>query len=85
MTVSAFKKLTLIEPKREVVLAIGTTLNLVYAGGPRPMLGRSSEFSRTVVSEDENIAQVKDMTGLYQSPREDITVVQVINLCIIFY
>ncbi|CAG9865544.1 unnamed protein product [Phyllotreta striolata] len=78
VTVSAFKKLKLIEPKREVVLAVGTTLNLVYSGGPRPMLGRSSEYSRTIVSENENIAQVKDVTVLYQTTKDDITVIQVL-------
>ncbi|XP_057657575.1 nuclear pore membrane glycoprotein 210 [Diorhabda carinulata] len=78
VTLSAFKALTLVEPCNEVVLAVGTSINLVYAGGPRPMIGRAADFQRIVVSEDETIAVAIDVTDRYKPPREDTTVVEVL-------
>ncbi|CAH1116509.1 unnamed protein product [Phaedon cochleariae] len=77
VTLSAYKSLVRLEPKREVVLSIGTSINLVFAGGPRPVLGRMGDHQRIVVSEDETIAKASDVTQFYTLPGEDYTIVQV--------
>lgn len=40
VTLSAYKPLSLVEPKTEIVLAVGTSINLVFTGGPRPIIGK---------------------------------------------
>lgn len=78
VTISAYNTLRLLEPKRDIVLAIGTSVNLVFVGGPRPVLGRSGDHQRLVVSEDPNIAEATDVTQFNVLPAEDYTVVQVL-------
>lgn len=78
VTVSAYNTLTLLEPKREVVLAVGSSINLVYAGGPRPILGRMADHQRVIVSEDKNIATAVDVTQFYKLPSEDYSVIEVL-------
>ncbi|XP_076259039.1 nucleoporin 210 [Rhynchophorus ferrugineus] len=78
VTVSAFRPLQLLQPKKDVVLAVGSSINLVYTGGPRPMMGRASEHQKTVVSEDETVAQGHDISELHIIQGEDFTVVQVL-------
>ncbi|XP_023018857.2 nucleoporin 210 [Leptinotarsa decemlineata] len=77
VTVSAYKTLNRLEPKGEVVLAVGTSINLVFVGGPRPILGRLSDHQRIIVSEDESIALAYDITQFHIMPREDHSIVQV--------
>ncbi|VEN56349.1 unnamed protein product [Callosobruchus maculatus] len=77
-TVSAYNQLVQVQPKREIVLAVGTTINVVYSGGPRPLLGRASDHSKVVVSEDEKIATAIEVTSTYTMPAEDYTVVRVL-------
>ncbi|CAH1996561.1 unnamed protein product [Acanthoscelides obtectus] len=77
-TVSAYNQLVQVQPKRQIVLAVGTTINVVYSGGPRPMLGRASDHSKVVVSEDEKIATAVEITSAHQMPAEDYTVVRVL-------
>ncbi|KAJ8968307.1 hypothetical protein NQ314_002368 [Rhamnusium bicolor] len=78
VTLSSFKPLRLIEPTREIVLAIGTSVNLVYVGGPRPIMGRAGDHQRVVVSEDEKIARATDITQFCTLPGEDFSVVQIV-------
>lgn len=78
VTVSAYQPLKLLEPKRDIVLAIGTTINLLYVGGPRPFIGRPGDHQKVVVSEDPNIVTAADVTQFYTLPGEDFSVVQVL-------
>lgn len=78
VTVSAYNALELLEPKREIVLGVGTSINLVFTGGPRPILGRSGDHQRVIVSEDVNIAQATDVTQSHVLPSEDYSVIQVL-------
>ncbi|KAJ8985935.1 hypothetical protein NQ317_010692 [Molorchus minor] len=78
VSLSSYNPLRLVEPRREIVLAIGTTINLVYSGGPRPIIGRAADHQRVVVSEDGKIATATDVTASYSFPAEDFSVVQVL-------
>ncbi|XP_060536617.1 nuclear pore membrane glycoprotein 210 [Cylas formicarius] len=78
VTISAFRPLQLLQPRRDIVLAVGSSINVVYTGGPRPIIGRSSEHQRVIVSENESIVQAQDNTPLHSIPGEDFTVVQVL-------
>lgn len=82
VTITAYKPLKLQHPKcPDVVLAIGTNLQLVFTGGPRPLISRPSEFNRTVYSEDTEVVTAKDTTGKHSIPGEsDFTVVEVVCL-----
>lgn len=68
----------MLEPKKDIVLAVGTSINIVYVGGPRPMLGKLGDHERVVVSEDPNIVKAADVTQFYTLPGEDFSVVQVL-------
>ncbi|XP_066245926.1 nuclear pore membrane glycoprotein 210 [Euwallacea similis] len=78
VTVSAFKQLQLLLPRKDIVLTVGSSINLVYTGGPRPIVGRTNEHQKTVVSENEAIAQGKDITQFHTIQGEDFTVVQIL-------
>lgn len=77
-TLSAYNTLKLLEPKRSIVLAVGTSINLVFVGGPRPTLGRSGDHQRVIVSEDDSIAQATDVTQYHVLPAEDYSIIQVL-------
>ncbi|KAJ8925773.1 hypothetical protein NQ315_009621 [Exocentrus adspersus] len=76
VTVSAYNALKLLEPSKDIVLAVGTSINLIYVGGPRPVMGRPGDHERVVVSEDASIAKAVDVTQFYTLPGEDFSVVQ---------
>ncbi|KAH1015131.1 hypothetical protein HUJ05_012909 [Dendroctonus ponderosae] len=78
VTVSAFRPLQLLQPKKDIVLAVGSTINLVFTGGPRPMLGRAGDHQKLVVSANNSVAQGQDVTSLHSIQGEDFTVVQVL-------
>lgn len=47
--VAAFRPLTVLHPASgETVLALGTSRQLVFVGGPRPWLGRGSEYGKSI-------------------------------------
>ncbi|XP_028139589.1 nuclear pore membrane glycoprotein 210 [Diabrotica virgifera virgifera] len=79
VSVTAFKALTIFEPKADIVLAVGTSTNIIYTGGPRPGLKHSNAFQPLVVSDDETIATVEDITTSHTIGME-YTVVQVVCL-----
>lgn len=68
----------LLEPKRDIVLAVGTSINLVYVGGPRPFLSRAGDHQKVVVSEDPSIVKAADISQFYMLPGEDFSVIQVL-------
>ncbi|XP_018577251.1 nuclear pore membrane glycoprotein 210 [Anoplophora glabripennis] len=78
VTVSAYNTLKLLEPNRDIVLAVGTTINLLYVGGPRPFISRPGDHQKVVVSEDTNIVTAADVSQFYTLPGEDFSVVQVL-------
>lgn len=78
VTISSFRPLQLLQPRKDIVLAVGSTINLIYTGGPRPILGRTNEHQKIAVSEDESIAQGQDITQFHTIQGEDFTVVQVL-------
>lgn len=63
VTLSTFKTLKLAYPLQdEVVLAVGTSLELLFTGGPRPSPSWPNEFKRTAVSSFPELVQVEDIT-----------------------
>ncbi|KAL1512846.1 hypothetical protein ABEB36_002363 [Hypothenemus hampei] len=77
-TVSAFRPLQLLQPKKEIVLAVGSSINLVYTGGPRPIIGRASDHQKLVVSDNESVAIGQDVTHFHTVQGEDFTVLEVL-------
>lgn len=63
VTIGAFEPLELIAPKEIVVLAVGTSLNLVFRGGPQPHIGRLFDYKRTVVSTNNESVVANEVRG----------------------
>jgi nuclear pore complex protein Nup210 len=80
VTISAYYPLKLISPspKHQVVLAVGSSIHLVFSGGPRPQIGRQSDHQRIVIADNEVLVQAEDVTDTNQVPLEDITAVWVL-------
>lgn len=78
VTISSYDPLKLLEPKKDIVIAVGTTINLVFVGGPRRILGRYGDHQRIVVSEDNSIAEATDTTQFHILPAEDYNVIHVL-------
>lgn len=77
VTISAFKPLKLLHPQCDtIVLALGTTAQLVFTGGPKPSLNRPSDHRRSVQTEDITIVTAEDATENHSDP--DLTVVSVL-------
>lgn len=63
VTVSTFRTLRLVQPsKEEIVLAVGTSLVLLFVGGPRPSSSWPNEFKRSSQSAFPDIVTVEDVT-----------------------
>lgn len=63
VTISTYKPLRMIYPAQdEVVLAVATTMLLLFTGGPKPVTGWPSEFKRSVTSAFEDTVVAKDIT-----------------------
>mgnify|MGYP005984013595 FL=1 len=80
VTISAYFPLKLISPgpRHPVVLAVGSSVHLVFSGGPRPQIGRQSHHQRIIVVENEGIVQAEDVTEHNSVPLEDITILWVL-------
>ena len=66
--VAAFRPLTVLHPASgETVLALGTSRQLVFVGGPRPWPGRGSEHGKSIMQGD-NVKSKKDIleVGTYE-------------------
>lgn len=64
VTVSTFRTLRLVYPTQdEIVLAVGTTLVLLFVGGPRPSPNWPNEFKRTSQSAFPDVVTVEDITN----------------------
>lgn len=62
-TINTFEPLQLIHPRyKDVLLAVGTSLHLVFKGGPRPVIGRSSVHKRFVTTDDEEVVKTEDIS-----------------------
>lgn len=75
MTVSTFKPLQLLHPQqREIVLAVGTTMHLVFTGGPKSQyVHPPSESNRKITNSDLEIVKAYDVTDAY--PGDDDRIV----------
>lgn len=63
----------------ELVLAVGSTLDVVFSGGPRPLLGRSSEHKHVISSADPDIVTATDVTQTRaDAPEHELTAIQVL-------
>lgn len=80
VTVSAYKPLKLVQPYScEVVLAVGSSFELLYSGGPKPLLGRPSEHKHVVSTADEGVVTVADITQMSSdSPEHELTAISVL-------
>lgn len=80
VTINAYYPLKLISPnpRHEVVLAVGSSIHLVFSGGPRPQIGRQSDHQRIIVVDNEAVVQAEDVTDKNSLPLEDITAVWVL-------
>lgn len=67
VTVSAYNPLEVLFPKSgETVLALGTSRNIIFTGGPRPWIGRSSDHTYYVGTNSTRIVTVLDQTEMYK-------------------
>lgn len=72
--IAAFRPLSVLHPPSgETVLALGTSRQLVFVGGPRPWPGRGSEHGK-VISQGENAKSKKDMLEIGELPHLSIDV-----------
>ncbi|KAI4468828.1 nuclear pore membrane glycoprotein [Holotrichia oblita] len=62
VTVSTYKPLLMLYPTEDVVLAVGTTKQLIFVGGPRPSPSRIDTFSREVRSSNRQVVEAIDST-----------------------
>ncbi|KAJ4448520.1 hypothetical protein ANN_10538, partial [Periplaneta americana] len=61
--IGAYRPLTIVHPEsRETVLAVGTSREVLFSGGPRPWIGRASEHVHQIILEgDEKIVEVTEL------------------------
>ncbi|RZC37684.1 nuclear pore membrane glycoprotein 210, partial [Asbolus verrucosus] len=80
VTISAYHPLkrTYPKPKEKVVLAVGSSLYLVFTGGPRPQIGRQSDHQRLIVVENDMVVQAEDVTNSNSMPGEDNSAVWIL-------
>ncbi|KAK4884343.1 hypothetical protein RN001_000614 [Aquatica leii] len=78
VTVSTHEALQMLHPaQKTIALEVDSSTSVIFAGGPRPFVGRPSVYKRTVASKYKNIVTVKDITDEHQSNRDDIVVLKV--------
>ncbi|XP_044576324.1 nuclear pore membrane glycoprotein 210 [Cotesia glomerata] len=62
VTVSAYEPLTSIHPSSaETLLAVGSSRNIIFKGGPHPWTGKQNSFAREIALSDEEIIQVDEL------------------------
>ncbi|KRT81282.1 hypothetical protein AMK59_6258, partial [Oryctes borbonicus] len=66
VAVSTYKPLVLLHPTEDIVLAVGTSKQLIFSGGPQPSLTQLGNFRRTIRSDNKQIVEVVDTTDLEQ-------------------
>lgn len=79
VTIGTYRPLKLIQPVcPEIVLAVGTTMHLIFTGGPRQPVGQPpSELKRTIKSSNNDTVDVFDVTKTYPG-ESDRTVLRVL-------
>lgn len=80
VTISAYKPLKMVQPVGcEIVLAVGSSIDILFSGGPRPLLGRPSEHKHVLSSADPDIVTAKDITHTRaDAPELEITAISVL-------
>lgn len=80
VTVSAYKPLKMVQPAGcELVVGVGSTLEVVFNGGPRPILGRASEHKHVISSADPDIVTATDITQTRaDAPELELTAISVL-------
>jgi len=62
VVIGAYRPLTVTQPiTGETVLAVGTSREVMFSGGPRPWIGHSSEHVHQITIEDEHIVEVTEL------------------------
>nr|XP_022913052.1 nuclear pore membrane glycoprotein 210 isoform X1 [Onthophagus taurus] len=79
VVVSTYKPLTMIFPETPIVLAVGTTIQLIFTGGPAMMHGREIQYLKGIITENSDIVEAADITEKMELPpsEEEFTVVGV--------
>lgn len=81
VTVSAYKPLKLVQPAGcELVLAVGSSVEVVFSGGPRPLMGRPSEHKHVISSADPDIVTATDVTQA-RTDASDLELTAISVLC----
>lgn len=79
ITVSVYEPLMAIHPKtKETLLAVGSSRNVVFKGGPLPWANKSQDYSRQIHLSDERIAEVAHYEDSLSEQQFDKTVFRVI-------
>lgn len=79
VTVSAYEPLRAIHPdSKETLLALGSSRNVVFKGGPLPWTNRSRDYSREILLSNEEIAEVTEHEDSSNAGPFDRTVFKVI-------
>ncbi|KAK5648429.1 hypothetical protein RI129_003321 [Pyrocoelia pectoralis] len=72
VTISTFDPLLLLYPTHhEIALAVDTSMDIVFAGGPKPSVGQPSVYKRTVISEFNEVVSANDITDQNPSNKDD--------------
>ncbi|ODM96783.1 hypothetical protein Ocin01_09896 [Orchesella cincta] len=78
VTVSTFKPLEVLEPVSLItVLAVGSSRQVVFHGGPRPLLEKHAGFERKLTVQNETVALQREVK-LDEGAKDDLYVYEVI-------
>ncbi|KAB0791745.1 hypothetical protein PPYR_03545 [Photinus pyralis] len=73
VTVSTFEPLQLISPTHyDIALAVDTSIDVIFSGGPKPLVGRPSVYKRTVLSQSDVVVSAHDITDENPSNKNDL-------------
>ena len=73
ITVSAYERLIAVHPSSgETVLAVGTSRNIIFKGGPHPWSGKPQGYSRRITISDEEIIKVTEHKNSDTSPDKSV-------------
>ncbi|GJQ66575.1 hypothetical protein Trydic_g4553 [Trypoxylus dichotomus] len=79
VAVSTYKPLVLLHPTQDIVLAVGTTKQLIFTGGPKPSLAQPGNFHRTIRADNKQVVEAVDTTDLEQIVgNDDYSVIRIV-------
>lgn len=66
VTVSTYSRLQLLHPKTaEIILAVGTSMNVVFRGGPIRQIGKKSSSLKRTITSNNDAVEATDESATY--------------------